>query len=42
MNNHPNYRVSVEVILVHEDKILLTKRSTEAVVMECASGESEI
>ena len=32
MNNHPNYRVSVEIILMHEDKLLLTKRSTEAVV----------
>lgn len=32
MNKHPNYRVSVEIILMHEDKILLTKRSTEAVV----------
>lgn len=32
MNKHPNYRVSVEIILIHEDKILLTKRSTEAVV----------
>ena len=32
MNKHPNYRVSVEIILMHEDKLLLTKRSTEAVV----------
>ena len=32
MNKHPNYRVSVEIILMHEDKILLTKRSTEAIV----------
>lgn len=32
MNKHPNYRVSVEIILMHEDKILLTKRSTEVVV----------
>ncbi|WP_394190077.1 NUDIX hydrolase [Paenisporosarcina quisquiliarum] len=32
MNKHPNYRVSVEIILMHEDKILLTKRSTESVV----------
>jgi ADP-ribose pyrophosphatase YjhB (NUDIX family) len=30
-HKHPNYRVSVEIILMHEDKILLTKRSTEAV-----------
>lgn len=32
MNNHPNYRVSVEIILIHEERILLTKRSTEAAV----------
>lgn len=32
MYNHPNYRVSVEIILMHQDKLLLTKRSTDAVV----------
>lgn len=32
MHKHPNYRVSVEIILMHEERILLTKRSSEAVV----------
>lgn len=27
MNNYPNYRVSVEVVLLHNNKILLTKRA---------------
>jgi 8-oxo-dGTP pyrophosphatase MutT (NUDIX family) len=32
MTNHPNYRVSVEIILRHNHKILLTKRSELACV----------
>ena len=32
MNIHPNYRVSVEIILMHEERILLAKRSTEVEV----------
>ncbi len=32
MNRYPNYRVSVEIILMHNERILLTKRSLEAVV----------
>ena len=32
MNKHPNYRVSVEIILMHEERILLAKRSTEVEV----------
>ena len=32
MTHHSNYRVSVEIILKKTDKILLTKRSEEAIV----------
>ncbi|MFC6038848.1 NUDIX hydrolase [Paenisporosarcina macmurdoensis] len=32
MTHHPNYRVSVEIILKKNDKILLAKRSEEAAV----------
>ena len=32
MTQHPNYRVSVEIILKHDHKVLLTKRSNEATV----------
>jgi 8-oxo-dGTP pyrophosphatase MutT (NUDIX family) len=32
MTHHPNYRVSVEIILKKNDKILLAKRSQEAMV----------
>lgn len=32
MTHHPNYRVSVEIILRINNKILLTKRSEEAIV----------
>jgi len=32
MTHHPNYRVSVEIILKNQDKILLTKRSELASV----------
>ncbi len=32
MTHHPNYRVSVEIILKKKDKILLAKRSEEAMV----------
>lgn len=32
MTQHPNYRVSVEIILRHNHKVLLTKRSSEATV----------
>lgn len=32
MSNYPNYRVSVEIVLLHNNKILLTKRSPEAKV----------
>ena len=32
MTHHPNYRVSVEIILKKNDKILLAKRSEEAIV----------
>ena len=35
MTNHPNYRISVEIILKNQGKILLTKRSELAIV---ASG----
>lgn len=29
MTNHPNYRIAVEIIIIHEGKILLTKRSED-------------
>jgi len=32
MTHHPNYRVSVEIILKMNNKMLLTKRSEEAIV----------
>ena len=33
MPEYPNYRVSVEIVLCHNDKILLTKRSAQATVV---------
>ena len=32
MSEYPNYRISVEVVLKHGDKVLVTKRSEESVV----------
>lgn len=32
MSNYPNYRVSVEIVLIHNNKVLLTKRSSKAKV----------
>jgi len=32
MGNYPNYRIAVEVIIIHEDKVLLTKRANDCVV----------
>ncbi|WP_202113219.1 NUDIX hydrolase [Paenibacillus sp. MMS18-CY102] len=32
MSNHPNYRIAVEIIIVHDGKILLTKRAEDAQV----------
>lgn len=32
MTNHPNYRISVEIIILHNNKILLTKRADNAEV----------
>lgn len=31
-NNYPNYRVSVEIVLLHNNKVLLTKRTPNAKV----------
>ncbi|MEG0307169.1 MAG: NUDIX hydrolase [Clostridium sp.] len=32
MENYPNYRIAVEVIIIHGNKILLTKRADDCVV----------
>lgn len=32
MSNYPNYRITVEIVIVHNDKVLLAKRSEDAVV----------
>lgn len=32
MLNHPNYRVSVEIVILHDGAVLLTKRSSDCIV----------
>ncbi|MEG1254598.1 NUDIX hydrolase [Clostridium sp.] len=32
MGNYPNYRIAVEAIIIHKDRVLLTKRANDCVV----------
>ncbi|EFM11595.1 NUDIX hydrolase [Paenibacillus curdlanolyticus YK9] len=36
MRNHPNYRIAVEIVILHESKVLLTKRAEH---VEVGPGE---